>query len=173
MSNQTHDSSIRNYRSEDLQACRALWVELTEWHRQIYHSPDIGGDDPGRKFDEHLDRVGAERIWLATRGPDIVGMVGMIPGDSEVELEPIVVTEGSRGRGVGRQLAEHVIGQARAAGVRYVVTRPVARNGAALGFFRGLGFDALGQLELLLDLRPAAEQRWQPGAVIAGCELRI
>lgn len=173
MSNHANVTSIRNYRSEDLAACRALWVELTEWHRRIYDAPEIGGDDPGLKFDEHLDRVGAERIWLATRGPDVVGMVGMIPDSGEVELEPIVVREGWRGHGIGRELAARVVAEARNAGARLVVTRPVARNTEAIRFNYGLGFDALGQVELLLDLRPAAEQRWRPGAVIAGCELRV
>ena len=165
--------SIRNYGPEDLPACRALWVELTEWHRQIYASPQIGGSDPGRQFDEHLRRVGRERIWLATIGGDIVGMVGMIPGESEAELEPIVVSEGWRGRGIGRQLAECVVAEARSAGARQLLTRPVARNAAAIQFFYGLGFDVLGQLELLLDLRPSAEQRWRPGATIADRDFRV
>jgi hypothetical protein len=58
--------TIRNNGAEDLAACRALWVELTEWHRQIFGAPQIGGIDPGGKFDEHLARVGSEVIWLAT-----------------------------------------------------------------------------------------------------------
>jgi GNAT superfamily N-acetyltransferase len=164
---------IRNYRADDLAACRALWVELTEWHRQIYDSPQIGGSDPGRKFDEHLELVGRERIWLASIGGEVVGMVGMIPGESASELEPIVVSERWRGRGIGRQLAESVVGEARAAGMRQLLTRPVARNAPAIRFFHGLGFDALGQLELVLDFRPSAEQVWRQGATIADRELRV
>ena len=56
---------IRTYQPTDLEACRRLWAELTQWHRDIYESPDIGGKDPGRQFDTHLDNVGAEHIWVA------------------------------------------------------------------------------------------------------------
>jgi GNAT superfamily N-acetyltransferase len=165
--------SIRNYRPDDLETCRAPWVELTEWHRHIYASPEIGGADPGRRFDEHLDRVGHERMWLATIKGEVVGMVGLLPGESESELEPIVVTDRWRGRGIGRELAEHVIAEAAAVGARQLLTRPVARNGAAIRFFHGLGFDALGQLELLLDLRPPDEERWRRGPMIAECDFRV
>jgi GNAT superfamily N-acetyltransferase len=164
---------VRNYRPADLAACRSLWVELTEWHRQIYDSPELGGADPGRKFDEHLERVGGERIWLATINGDVVGLVGVIQTEDEIELEPIVVSEPWRGRGIGRQLAEHVVGEARAAGIGQLLVRPVARNAAAIRFFHDLGFDALGQLELVLDFRPSADQLWRPGATIANRNLRV
>jgi GNAT superfamily N-acetyltransferase len=173
MGDRSDQVKIRNYQSDDLAACRALWVELTEWHRQIYDSPQIGGSDPGRKFDEHLEQVGRERILLATSGGEVVGMVGVLPGESANELEPIVVSERWRGRGIGRRLAESVVDEARAAGARQLLTRPVARNAAAIRFFHGLGFDALGQLELMLDFRPSAEQVWRPGAAIADRELRV
>lgn len=173
MSERSDQVEIRNYQADDLAACRDLWVELTEWHRHIYDSPQIGGTDPGRKFDEHLERVGREQIWLATSGRDVVGLVGVIPGERASELEPIVVRERWRGRGIGRQLGEFVIGEARAAGLRQLLVSPVARNASAIRFFHGLGFDALGQLELVLDFRPPADQVWRPGARIADLELRV
>ena len=162
-----------NYRPADLAACRSLWVELTEWHRQIYGSPEIGGADPGRRFDEHIERVGAQRIWLATIDGEVVGMVGVIQTDDEIELEPIVVSEQWRGRGIGRQLAARVVAEARAAGMGQLLARPVARNAAAIRFFHDLGFNALGQLELVLDFRPASDQVWRPGATIADRHLRV
>ena len=134
MSDRVAPVEVRNYRPADLAACRSLWVELTEWHRQIYGSPEIGGPDPGRKFDEHVERVGAQRIWLATIGGEVVGMVGVIQTEDEIELEPIVVSEQWRGRGIGRQLAERVVAEARAAGMGQLLARPVARNAAAIRF---------------------------------------
>jgi ribosomal protein S18 acetylase RimI-like enzyme len=164
---------IRDYGQSDLEACRQLWLELTEWHRQIYESPGIGGDDPGRKFDEHLDRVGADNIWIAESGGSAVGMTGLIASEGEAELEPIVVATGWRGRGVGEALARTVLDAARKRGERQLLTRPVARNDAALAFFHRLGFDALGQLELIADLRPLDEQVWRAGPVLAGRTFRL
>jgi GNAT superfamily N-acetyltransferase len=172
MSDHPEQVRIRSYEGGDLEACRALWVELTQWHRDLYDSPQIGGADPGGRFDEHLERVGPEHVWLAASGTEILGMVGLIPG-VEPELEPIIVRDPRRGSGIGRLLAERVIAEARRAGARQLVTRPVARNAPAIRFFRGLGFDALGQVELLVDFRPTAEQVWRPGAKIADVDLRV
>jgi len=36
----------RKYRSSDIEQCRSLWKELTEWHRIIYKDPTIGGENP-------------------------------------------------------------------------------------------------------------------------------
>src|SRR5437870_2429650 len=93
MGDRPGQAKIRSYEADDLAVCRALWVELTEWHRQIYESPQIGGADPGRRFDEHLRQVGRDHIWLATIEGDVVGMVGLIEEESEFELEPLVVSE--------------------------------------------------------------------------------
>jgi hypothetical protein len=73
MGDRSDQVRVRNYEADDLAVSRALWVELTEWHRQIYDSPQIGGADPGRKFDEHLEHVGREHIWLATIGGEASG----------------------------------------------------------------------------------------------------
>ena len=164
---------IRSYEPGDRDACRGLWVELTEWHRELYDSSTIGGDDPGRQFDEHLGRVGPEHIWVAVDDGRLVGMTGMIPFEAEAELEPIVVARAWRGRGVGDALARFVLDAARVRGDRQLLARPVARNEAAIRFFHGLGFDVLGQLEMLADLRPREEQPWRHGASLAGRDYRV
>jgi GNAT superfamily N-acetyltransferase len=163
--------TIRGYRAGDLDACRALWVELTQWHRDIYEAPEIGGDDPGSAFDAHLEHVGGENVWVAEEDDRIVGLVGMIPGKTDLELEPIVVSAAYRGRGIGEALADYVISTARERGLRQVVTKPVARNADAIGFFHARGFQALGQIELVLDLVEPGP--WRPGETIAGLPFRV
>ena len=165
--------TIRPYRPEDLASCRALWVELTEWHRHIYQSPGIGGADPSLHFDEHLNRVGPEHIWVAEVSGQLVGLAGLIPGEGEAELEPLVVSGPYRGLGIGRQLTEAVIKAARTRGVGQLRVRPVARNELAIRFFHQLGFDILGQIELFMDFGPVERQVWQLGERMAGKDFRV
>lgn len=166
-------TAIRSYRPEDLEACRALWVELTEWHRSIYQSPGIGGLDPGSQFDEHLNRVGPEQIWVAEVNGRVVGLTGLILGEGEAELEPLVVSEPYRGLGIGRQLAQVVIATARTRGVHQLKVRPVARNEQAIRFFHKLGFDILGHIELFMDFGPVDRQVWKSGESLASRDFRV
>ncbi len=156
---------VRNYDEADREACRALWTDLTQHHRDLYDSQQIGGDDPGALFDEHLAMVGPARIWVAAGPTGIIGMVGMIEKDGEVELEPIVVSPEHRGSGVGRALAQAVFRAAADLGVNRVTTRPVARNDRTLSFFHDLGFTTVGQLELIHDFD--RHDRWRPGLEVA------
>jgi ribosomal protein S18 acetylase RimI-like enzyme len=163
--------SVRGYRETDREACRSLWVELTQWHRDIYAAPEIGGDDPGSQFDEHLDAVGAGNIWVAEEDGHVVGLAGMIEGERTAELEPIVVSAAYRGRGIGQSLADAIVARARERGSRQVLVRPAARNAEALRFFHARGFDVLGQIELILDL--VQPERWRPGEGLAGRDFRV
>lgn len=55
--------------------------------------------------------------------------------------------------------------------VTAVITKPVARNAVAIRFFHGLGFDAIGQIELFFDL--AAPERWRAGERLADRQFRV
>ncbi len=160
---------IRPYAPGDLAQCRALWAELTERHRELYTDPTIGGAEPGLYFDQHLARVGPERLWVADAG-QVVGLVGLEPEDETTLIEPVVVARGWRGRGIGRRLLEQAVAEARRLGARYLGIRPVARNLAAIELFHRCGFRLLGQIELFMDLAEGSPTRWQEGAELFGKE---
>jgi N-acetylglutamate synthase-like GNAT family acetyltransferase len=163
--------TVRSYRPADREACRALWVELTQRHRDIYEAPEIGGDDPAAAFDEHLALVGAENVWVIEVDDRVVGFAGMILKETHAELEPIVVSTEHRGRGLGNALVETVVARARERGLRQVIVSPVARNAEAIAFFHSQGFAAIGQVELILDL--VAPERWQTRERLAGRDFGV
>ena len=162
--------TVRPYAEDDLAACRSLWAELTQTHRDLYDDQTFGGDDPGLAFDEHLDHVGADRIWVAEADGVVVGLAGLLVDGEHAELEPIVVGEAWRGSGLGRALAEAVIAAARELGFPRLRVRPVGRNTDAIRFFHALGFDVLGRVDLRIDF-----ERFErtAGERIAGREFRV
>ena len=162
------EGAVRPYQPSDLEACRALWVELTERHREIYDSPSIGGDDPGLYFDEHLARVGPERLWVAERAGQVVGLVGLIIEGREAEVEPLVVASAHRSEGIGQALLAYVVEEARKLGMRYVGVKPVARNLEAIAFYYDFGFRTLGEIEMFIDLGTPLPGTWKPGAELFG-----
>ena len=147
-------------------------MELTEWHRRIFDSPEIGGDDPGRAFDDHLAKIGAGNLWVAELESEVVGLAGLIPGD-EPELEPVVVATRQRKRGIGRLLVAAVVTAARERGARTIQVRPVGRNVDAVRFFHAMGFDILFQLELGMDLVDREREVWVPGERLAERDFRF
>lgn len=165
-------ATIRPYAKDDLDACRALWIELTHWHRTIYENDAIGGDDPGAQFDEHLGHVGPGNLWVAEDDGRVVGLAGLIVEEREGEIEPVVVRADHRGHGIGRRLAETVIDAARARGLRRIKVRPVARNERAVRFFRSLGLDVVAHVELFTDLVPRPDVTWTRGPTIGGAPFR-
>ena len=164
----SNDVTIRPFEEQDASACRALWAELTRWHRALYEDTSIGGDDPGSGFDGYPDQA---RLWVAERNGSVVGLVGLQIRGRQAEIEPVVVSFDARGQRIGRSLVETAVEAARAEGVRQVKASPVARNALALRFFHRLGFDTLGHIDVLLDLeRP--KDYWNARETLAEREFR-
>jgi GNAT superfamily N-acetyltransferase len=161
---------IRNYRDDDREQCRSLWRELTEWHREIYQDQTIGGEHPEDYFDKHLAKVGPERLWVAVHDSRVVGLVGLIVEGNEAEIEPVIVCKVYRGKGVGKQLIETVISEARKIGVRLLNVRPVARNMETIKFLYKQGFKNLGYVELFMDF---SGNVWKQGLEIFGCKFNF
>jgi GNAT superfamily N-acetyltransferase len=168
----TPDVGVRDYAPADYSACRMLWVELTEHHRRIYEDPSIGGDDPGSMFDDYL--AGPERVasWVADLDGRVVGLTGLLDRGTSGEVEPVVVTDRLRGRGVGRLLIERVVTEATARGYEYLAIRPVARNVSAIRRFYDAGFQSLGgHVDLTMDLA-GRRHRWLDGERLHGLDFR-
>jgi ribosomal protein S18 acetylase RimI-like enzyme len=143
---------VRGYRGKDREECRELWRELTQWHRDIYDDPEIGGPHPELYFDEHLKKVGPRHLIVATIGSKVVGLVGYMEVDGEFEVEPLIVSEDCRAKGIGTKLLNEVTKRVqKKKGVKYLSVRPVARNERAIRYFHSRGFDKIGRIELFID----------------------
>jgi GNAT superfamily N-acetyltransferase len=164
------DVTTRPYVDADLAACRLLWAELTQVHRDLYADPSFGGDDPGRGFDRYLAEDRPVRLWIADAERPVIGLAGLLVAGGRAELEPIVVARESRGGGVGRRLAEAVVASARELGFPRLRVRPVGRNAEAIRFFHSVGFDVLGRVDLRLDLEATDRV---PGEQLAGRDFRV
>lgn len=164
------DVTIRAYEDDDLSACRALWSELTQTHRDLYDDQSFGGDDPGRGFDRYLAQDRPERLWVAEADGRVIGLAGLLVTEGRAELEPIVVAGDARDGGAGRRLAEAVVASARELGFPRIRVRPVGRNTEAIRFFHSVGFDVLGRVDLRLDLE---EIRRLSGERIAGRDFNV
>jgi GNAT superfamily N-acetyltransferase len=160
---------VRPYEPADLDSCRRLWEELTEWHRRLYERPEIGGSG----FDAHRERAGSDNLWVAELEGEVVGLAGLLVDGDRGEIEPVVVAAQRRGQGIGRRLVEEVVGEACRRGFRQLKVRPVARNEAALSFFQRAGFDALAHVELVRDLVPREHGDWREGERLAGVPFRV
>jgi GNAT superfamily N-acetyltransferase len=163
---------VRDYAGADYPACRMLWVELTEHHRRIYEDPAVGGDDPGAAFDNYLAAPERVASWVADLDGRVVGLTGLFDHGTSGEVEPVVVTGGLRGRGVGRLLIERVVTEAAARGHEYLAIRPVARNASAIRRFHEAGFQTLGgHIDLTMDLA-SRPHGWLDGARLHGLDFR-
>jgi GNAT superfamily N-acetyltransferase len=172
MSSGVTDVVVRGYRSSDYGACRLLWVELTEHHRRIYEDHSIGGDDPGAGFDQYLATPERVCSWVAETDGVVIGLTGLFDHGESGEVEPVVVTGGLRGQGVGRRLIERVVKESVARGHVYLSVRPVARNISAIRGFYAAGFQTLGgHVDLTMDLADR-RHRWIQGADLHGLDFR-
>ena len=85
------------------------------------------------------------RVEVATEERRLVGLSVSWRVADEVHLLRIAVEPGSRGRGLGRDLLERVIGRARDAAAVGVLLEVGASNEPALALYRALGFGVVGR----------------------------
>lgn len=161
---------VRKYQPIDMEQCRGLWRELTEWHREIYQDPNIGGAHPEDYFDKQLAKVGPDNLWVAVQDSSVVGLVGLMTLNDELEIEPLIVSKTHRGKGVGKSLIATVIAEARDKGLRYLNVSPVARNTNAIQFLYEQGFRNLGHVQMFIDF---SDYKWKQGPELFSCKFKF
>lgn len=128
------------------------WPAIWRFMRGIVAAGETFAWDPGTTEDE------ARAVWMhdppgrtvvaVDDGGTILGTAETHPNHggpgSHIANAGFMVDPGHSGRGVGRALAEHVLGQARADGYRAMQFNAVAQtNTPAVALWRSLGFDVL------------------------------
>ncbi len=88
-------------------------------------------------------------VLVATAAGQVLGVAVFDVSGPEAELRAVVTEPSARFRGVGRFLVLQVAARARAAGCSCLRVHVPRIGDAALGFFRGLGFD---ETHVALDL---------------------
>jgi GNAT superfamily N-acetyltransferase len=154
--------SVRPYVDADLIACRGLWRQLTQHHRDLYDDQTIDGPTPELQFDRHLQRPDLVGIWVADDDASVIGLVGLLLNGEEAQIEPIIVAGERRSQGVGELLLQHARREAIGRGAHFLSLMPVARNSRAIRKFISSGFNIAGQIDLFEDLRPG-ERKWIDG----------
>jgi GNAT superfamily N-acetyltransferase len=165
---------IREYQDADYAACRALWVEMAEYHADIYEDTSIARDRTGSVFEEYLHRADRIGTWVAEVEGQVAGVAGLLRSREmlEGEIEPVIVTSTLRNNGIGTELVRYIVVQAKNKKMRFLRIRPVARNIRAISLYVRLGFDLLGYVDLFQDFSPELGRKWKSGIEIHGNKLR-
>jgi N-acetylglutamate synthase-like GNAT family acetyltransferase len=101
-----------------------------------------------------------DNLWVAILGSKVVGLVGLIVNGEEVEIEPLIVSQPYRSRGIGKRMIETVIVEAKGLNIKFLSVKPVARNIEAIKFLNNQGFRNIGHIELFIDF---SNQEWKKG----------
>jgi GNAT superfamily N-acetyltransferase len=136
MTSQSIDVTIRDFRPGDEAAFRRLNEEWISRYFAVEPKEAELLADPQRTI---LNRGG--RIFLAVRDAQPVGTCALLRiASNEFEVAKMAVTESLRRNGIGRQLLETAIAEARAAGAHrlYLETNRTLAN--AIRLYESVGF---------------------------------
>jgi len=127
----TADWSVRPAQESDLDAIMSLETAIfvnDAWSRSAMRSELVA------EYSYYL---------VAEQSGRVIGYAGLRApfGVSDADIQTIAVAADVRGRGLGRELMNRMITQARARGARKVFLEVRADNPRAHGLYRSLGFD--------------------------------
>ena len=120
---------------------------VTELHGLLY-STEYGFDMSFEGYvAESLGELGRrlrpdrDRLWLAERGSQLVGSIGVVGRDANVaQLRWVLVHPDTRGRGLGRRLLDEALGFCQATRCRSVYLWTVSPLAAAARLYSSVGF---------------------------------
>jgi ribosomal protein S18 acetylase RimI-like enzyme len=134
---------IRLARSSDVDAVRSIVRAAYE-----VYVPRIGRE-PAPMFADYQTLIGKSFVWIAESSRadgssnEIVGILVVIPGDSELLLENIAVAPARQGRGIGRALFQFAEDRARQIGLSAVALYTNERMVENIQPYRRLGYEEL------------------------------
>jgi len=136
MSTPSSEVTIREFMQGDEESFRRLNEEWIVRYFAMEPKDEEALLHPRRNI---LDRGG--RIFFAVSAGETVGCCALVAaGNGEFELAKMAVTESARGLGIGRRLLEHVIAEARVAGVRRLSLETNHTLTPAMRLYESVGF---------------------------------
>jgi GNAT superfamily N-acetyltransferase len=109
-----------------------------------------------------LGRGSRERAWIAERGAELLGCVGIVDaGEGVAQLRWFLVAPSARGRGLGRRLLEEALRFAREEGYRTVTLWTVDLLTDAARLYRAAGFRLVESHPRRLWGRDLVEERYE------------
>jgi len=107
---------------------------LSRWGWAAYYA-ELQGDNKHLMLVARLPERHEER-----HSPNLAGYIVARIGAEELHINNVAVREGHRRRGLGRSLLDHVLAEARRAGVTRAFLELRAGNSAALALYESCGF---------------------------------
>lgn len=93
-----------------------------------------------------LQQIMEGRVFVAERASQVAGFAVLLPrDDDEFELDGLFVDPPHWRQGIGRQLLDHCMHEARAMGARNL---QLVGNTHAEGFYKACGFECAGEIPL-------------------------
>ena len=136
--------------AEDWPAVEAIYAEGIATGRATFET----APPTFAEFDSERHR---DHRFVAADAGDVVGWAALSPTSSRscyagVAEHSVYVTEGARGRGVGRALMETLIASADAGGIWTIQTSIFPENAASIALHERLGFRVVGHRERIAQL---------------------